>query len=95
MEFVTCTLQRISLLDTCICRQVEILAYSQTGIEGQVGICVLKIFTRRVSNGGIPRSLSWQNVGKANRNIGENEINQVLLSVVELVHGQVQVYFEV
>jgi hypothetical protein len=74
---------------------VEILAYSQTGIEGQIGNCVLKVFTRRVSNGGIPRSLSWQDVGKANRNIGENEINQVLLSVVELVHGQVQVYFEV
>lgn len=34
-------------------------------------------------------------MGKGNRNIGENEINQVLLSVVELVHGQVQVYFEV
>ena len=79
MELVTCTLQRIFLLDTCICRQVEILAYSQTGIEGQVGICVLKVFTRRVSNGGIPRSLSWQDGGKANCNIAENEIKQVLL----------------
>jgi hypothetical protein len=76
---VTCTLQRISLLNTCVYRQVEILAYSQTGIEGQIGICVLKVFTRRVSNSGITRSLSRQDGGKTNRNIAKNEINQILL----------------